>query len=426
MKKIKNFEGFILEHVHPDHVMTPILAIKSLIDGKRKVSYFVGRDFDIEGFISLFQQITSKGFKVLSVEGENNPFIIYHPSKHKEAEELKRLAEKYDGYLHKDAALRDQRRFGEILEYIPSEIDIYIEKRRRAGVRESREAYNESFILPVLISLASSLNINAEGMNQKQLKDTIDMRTVEIDNVDATFKKALESVVSKIDRNDNITNKEDLKQRLNNIEVREFAGRTSSSIMYYYWDKENDKDVIYINKKLYNPSYSLSTFIHELNHIVDRHKKVKLPIKANQVIKQVSLKEYENYFADWRKLRGRKEFFRNPINPGTLLGRFFKHGAGGYATREEEMYARLSSLREFLVRENLMQEHEKMQKKHVDKIKDWVDRQFPLTNDIQVERNYDSFMSNDFILILPLIDWECTDDIHLIVSSDQMQKNTSV
>lgn len=422
MQKIKNFKNFIAESVHPEDTDNGLKSLKTVFAGSRKISFQVARDFNFPGFTEIYNLLMQNpDYGRLNVEGENEPFIIYHKSKQAEAEELKSLAEQFGGYLHCNAPLHMQRRFGEILEYHPEEIEKYIRKRRaRGNVSESvssLDKIDESFVLPVLLAIATSLRIDPTGMTQRQLVDTIETRTTGFEDYTGTLEAAKISVIKKIDRNENILNKDELKSRIKNMEIRQYGGITSNSIMYYFWDKNTDKDILYVNKKLFNKQYALNTFIHELNHLIDRHKKVQTFNRPSQVTKRASLKDFEEYFKDWRPLRGKKDFFRRPINMGILLGRFFKEGAGGYAIRDEEMYARLSSLREFLVANALMQEDEKMQKKHVDKLKDWVDGKFPQTDDIQIERDYDNFMSNDFILILPLIDWNCVDDIHLIVKT---------
>lgn len=420
MKKIKNFENFISESVHPLDTNDPLKSINTVYRGLRKLSYHVMRDFDFPGFTEVYDELMQNpDYRVLPIEGENKPFIIYHKDKQKEAEEMKELAERFNGYLHCDAPLHIQKRFGEILEYHPEEIEKYIQRRRLEGIKES-------FKLPILLALATSLNIKSSGMTQRQLVDTIEAKTTEFDDYTGTLEEAKKALLRKIERNENILNKDELKNRIQNLDVREYKGRTSSAIMYYFWDKSKDKDIVYINKSRYNKAYAYNTFVHELNHLVDQHKKTKTPVKASQVINKASLKDFENYFSEWRPLRGKNDFFRKPINMGILLGRFFKDGPGGYAVHEDEMYARLSSLREFLVSNGLMQEDEKMQKKHVDRIKDWVNQKYPQTDDIQIERDYDNFMSNDFILILPLINWECVDYIDLIVKTKNKENEWKV
>ena len=136
MKKIKNFDNFIIEHIHPKEAYTSLGSIKTLLDGRRKLCYNVKADLNDPEFKKVFLELLDNGFLMLKVKGKHNPFVVYHPSKEKEAKEIKDLAEHFDGYLHANAPLRIQKRFGEILEYDPVEIEAYINRRKESGIPE--------------------------------------------------------------------------------------------------------------------------------------------------------------------------------------------------------------------------------------------------------------------------------------------------
>ena len=272
MKKIKNFENFISESVHPLDTDDPLKSINTVYRGLRKLSYHVMRDFDFYGFTEIYDKLMQNpDFRELAVEGENKPFIIYHKDKQKEAEELKELAERFNGYLHSDAPLHIQKRFGEILEYHPEEIEKYIQRRRLKGIQESVS-------LPVLLALATSLNINTADKTQKQVLDTIENKTKEFQDWAGTLEEARRVVLEKISRNQNLVNKEELQRRVLEAEVREYNGRMSNAVMYYLWDKDSDKELLYVNKKLYNKDLSchrvITMYIYRFKVVKDKYIKL--------------------------------------------------------------------------------------------------------------------------------------------------------
>ena len=64
--------------------------------------------------------VKCEGFEILSVPlNPNNCHIYYRPGHEKQAQELKDIADKYNGYLACWATEQDSRRIGELLQYDP-------------------------------------------------------------------------------------------------------------------------------------------------------------------------------------------------------------------------------------------------------------------------------------------------------------------
>ena len=73
--------------------------------------------------------MNSKGLKTLSVPLNPNDCYIYYRTGHeKQAQELKDIADKYNGYLAYWATKEDTRRIGELLQYDPKDIEEFINK----------------------------------------------------------------------------------------------------------------------------------------------------------------------------------------------------------------------------------------------------------------------------------------------------------
>ena len=124
----------LLESIKASESYTDEGAIQTVIDGKRKLGFVVlkaSSRMEPEEIEELFK----KG-KLETIEVKGNPSdarIYYNPRMQgakEDALELKKIAEKYGGYLAYNASDKDSRRIGELLGYDKKDIDAYIEKNK--------------------------------------------------------------------------------------------------------------------------------------------------------------------------------------------------------------------------------------------------------------------------------------------------------
>lgn len=117
----------IKETVHPDNVSDNINGVKSLCDEQRGISWVSNvSEIDANQIADMINNCNLNSIRVPS-----NPhlaFIIYRNGYEKQAKRLLRLAEKYGGYLSRDASDDDTREIGRLLEYDPESIEDYIRK----------------------------------------------------------------------------------------------------------------------------------------------------------------------------------------------------------------------------------------------------------------------------------------------------------
>lgn len=104
-------------------------ALQTIIDGKRRVGFFTKRGADYP-HDKLIQRVEQTSLQVLPVDGNpNEAFIVYHPDGYEDAVELKKIAEKYGGFLSVNATQEDTIRIGELLGYDAKSIDSYVKQR---------------------------------------------------------------------------------------------------------------------------------------------------------------------------------------------------------------------------------------------------------------------------------------------------------
>ncbi len=128
MAKIYNYTQFVSEAIKASEAYSTYSSLKTLLDGKRKVAFETRNDLIDEEVQEILTQLYDMGFKKMPVKSNHGAVIIYHPDSYSQAEELKEIAERYGGYLHWQASLRDHRRIGELLEYEKVDIDNFIKK----------------------------------------------------------------------------------------------------------------------------------------------------------------------------------------------------------------------------------------------------------------------------------------------------------
>lgn len=213
---------------------------------------------------------------------------------------------------------------------------------------------------------------------------------------------------------DNILNKKELISKINNVIVKEKERDTKSyfsekdAIMYYFNFKEND--YIVVSKGETTSEYN--TFIHELNHLVDRHKKTKVDIVPSFILKDFDEKQFldfgDRFFPNL--IQDRKDVTREDIIYETW---FFFQNNKEYLISEPELYARLSHMKSYLIDEGYMKKDEKVTKEIVSKfLEDFKQLEFKTFDYLE------KLEQIDFIFYLPFIDWDKTDEFNLIVSKE--------
>ena len=128
MKHIKPFNQFLIESIRAEEAHRDQGAVQTVIDKKRDLGFItiISSTLPKEQF---WKMIKDNGLKTIKVEGnEYDAHIYFRPGAEKKANELKKIAEKYGGYLAWDATKEDSRRIGELLGYVKKDIDAYINK----------------------------------------------------------------------------------------------------------------------------------------------------------------------------------------------------------------------------------------------------------------------------------------------------------
>jgi len=372
--------------------------------GRRRVCFFTRWDLKPRDW-SMMDKVLRLGFRMVEVKGENDAVIFYHPTATRQAMELKAIAERHRGYLSKDATEQETRRIGQLLEYDPADIEDHIRKNY-GQVKESKD-------WAVWLALAAAMGITSPARSEAP-SDVAAKVVAMTDSVPhlPMLDSAKRRVKDKVMASRVILNKEELCRRIDAVEVREYKVMMGSNVlMYYTRDRKTDKDYIFVNRGSRLPHLELSTLVHELNHLVQERQVVQRPVRPGQVLRKISPRDYEKYFDRWplvKPTRGRRA--GEPMAIGGKLARDYM-AMRDYLMSEFEAQARLSSLKDFMLREGILKRGEPMTAKHVDLLRDWAGR--------LGDEDYRRFLLNDFILILPLVDWECVEEIDLFAGSGQ-------
>lgn len=130
MIKIYNiYNSLINETVHPMEVNTADKAIKSVLNGKRKIAFVTNLEQDD---IDLFN--SNENMESMRVKGNPNmAFIIYRndvQGAKEDAIELRNIAHKYGGYLPITAG-EDTYRIGILLGYPETEVKKFVKKNNK-------------------------------------------------------------------------------------------------------------------------------------------------------------------------------------------------------------------------------------------------------------------------------------------------------
>jgi antitoxin component YwqK of YwqJK toxin-antitoxin module len=119
----------IMETIKASEACDNLNSIKTLEDGKRGIAWVQINDIDDREKKYILKSINKNDFGFITVkENPYKPIIIYRNGYGQNAEELARIASKYDGYLSGKATYEDSKRIGELLEYDPEDIQTYLNK----------------------------------------------------------------------------------------------------------------------------------------------------------------------------------------------------------------------------------------------------------------------------------------------------------
>jgi antitoxin component YwqK of YwqJK toxin-antitoxin module len=119
----------IMETIKASEACNNLNSIKTLEDGKRGIAWVQINDIDDREKKYILKSINKNDFGFITVkENPYKPIIIYRNGYRQNAEELTRIASKYDGYLSGKATYEDSKRIGELLEYDPEDIQTYLNK----------------------------------------------------------------------------------------------------------------------------------------------------------------------------------------------------------------------------------------------------------------------------------------------------------
>ena len=118
------------ENIDPEEAQTNIDSVQTIVDGKRNIAFVVEKGDTPKNWERVTQMVADNELKSMYVKGNpHHAYVIYTPEAEKIAMELKTIAEKYNGYLSSNATAEDTRRIGQLLDYDPEQIELFIKDR---------------------------------------------------------------------------------------------------------------------------------------------------------------------------------------------------------------------------------------------------------------------------------------------------------
>ena len=130
MERIKKFDEFLNETIRASEAYRDENAVETVISGKRDVGFItlIGATMSSDKFWSAIEKNGLKTIKVPSNRFE--AYIYYRPGAEEQAEELRDIAERHEGYLAYYASEKDTRRIGELLGYDKDDIEDFITRTK--------------------------------------------------------------------------------------------------------------------------------------------------------------------------------------------------------------------------------------------------------------------------------------------------------
>jgi hypothetical protein len=223
-------------------------------------------------------------------------------------------------------------------------------------------------------------------------------------NYDIRLNSAIKSVKNKVIISNNISNKDYVLEKLDNVIVKSYYNNinlkfiNNKFIMLYVKNTYKDIDYIVVNEnKSFNRYYD---FVHELNHLVEQNK-----IKINDIIYEdivnynMTIRNYNIYFRKWR--RSEKNVSIGQLYTSTV------YSNKKYYLSDSEIYARVSSFKNFLQKHEFINECDIINYGNIDELVKFFN------SDTLVNTSYSKYILFDFISIIPFINWE-NENISLI------------
>lgn len=127
--KIIITENQLHEIIKSSDVYDDVDSVKSIADGRRNVAFIGLKHISIKSRVLISKIVGENNLKVLYVGGDDN-YVVYRQGSESEANELKKIAEKYDGYLSYKATDDEERRIGQILSYDPEDTERHIRNKK--------------------------------------------------------------------------------------------------------------------------------------------------------------------------------------------------------------------------------------------------------------------------------------------------------
>lgn len=121
----------LLETIKAEEAYRDDTAIQTVVDGKRDLGFLTIKGSVVDE-ADIWKAIKAGGLKTIEVPGNQfEAYIYFRPGAETKANELKKIAMKYGGFLSYEADEAESRRIGELLGYRKSDIDAYIRKNYR-------------------------------------------------------------------------------------------------------------------------------------------------------------------------------------------------------------------------------------------------------------------------------------------------------
>jgi len=112
MENLPTFEEFVNEIIKAEEAYRDENAVQTVIDRKRDLGFIAIKTSTMEPSV-FWELIKTHGLKTIEVPGnEFEAYIYFRPGAERKANELKKIAMKYGGFLAYNATKEDSRRIG--------------------------------------------------------------------------------------------------------------------------------------------------------------------------------------------------------------------------------------------------------------------------------------------------------------------------
>jgi GH24 family phage-related lysozyme (muramidase) len=148
----------LTETIKASEAHTELGSFETLEQGKRGIALIQINTVDDMIKRYIINSINENDFGYVVVQkNPKKPIIIYRKGYRQNAEELAKIADKYNGLLSAKATYEDSKRIGELLEYDPEDIQNYLKKNYNGKTLKEHET--PSFLLKEEIILIREGNV---------------------------------------------------------------------------------------------------------------------------------------------------------------------------------------------------------------------------------------------------------------------------